>query len=59
MKKECKCKDWKKNVEIISLALTMNATHGFNTKGLKKKFKYCPWCGKELVDELEKGNQKK
>jgi len=52
--KECKCKDWKENISILNSGIYMNFAHGFNEKGLKKVFKYCPWCGKELKKGEEK-----
>lgn len=47
--KNCNCKDWKDNCEILDSAIVMGLTHGM--KGLKKSFDYCPWCGKTLVQE--------
>jgi len=48
---ECKCKDWKPNIEIINGYIVMNALHSYgNREGYTgKPFEYCPWCGKKLV----------
>lgn len=35
--KECKCEDWKENIEYLD----MNYYDG-------KEFEFCPWCGKKL-----------
>lgn len=47
--KECKCKDWKANIEILNSAVSFYFTH-FEFKGLKKSFIYCPYCRKKLVE---------
>ena len=44
--KECKCKDWKENIIILNSAIMLAINHGFES--VKKSFKYCPYCGKEL-----------
>ena len=49
--KECECKDWKENMEILSSAVVLHHSHGFG--GLKKSFNYCPYCGKVLVGVQE------
>lgn len=46
----CDCKDWEKEIIKISGAFTFMAVHGCGEYG-GKKFKYCPWCGKEVKDD--------
>ncbi len=50
--KECKCKDWKENMGIISSSLVLYSGHGFG--GIKKSFTYCPYCGHNLEEVKEK-----
>lgn len=46
--KECKCKDYQKNIGILDSAIMLYYTHN-NRKGLKKSFIHCPYCGKKLI----------
>jgi len=52
--KDCKCKDWEENKGFIDGALYHYTIHRFGR--LKKYFNYCPYCGKKLEDEDEKGS---
>ena len=45
----CDCKDWKENMPRIDSAVLFSALH--SNDGIKESFKYCPYCGKELIDE--------
>jgi hypothetical protein len=47
----CKCKEWIENIGKIDGAFEFKANHGCGDYN-GKKFKYCPWCGKELEDDL-------
>jgi hypothetical protein len=56
--KECKCKDWKENIPILSSALVLQDGH-FGGSGLKKNFDYCPYCGKRLLNTQTKSGRLK
>jgi hypothetical protein len=45
--RECKCKDWKKNIEHLNAGFTLMAVHGGGGYS-GKKIVFCPWCGKKL-----------
>lgn len=47
--KNCDCKKWKDNCNIIDSAIIMQGLRG--GEKLKNSFKYCPWCGKFLEQE--------
>ena len=47
----CICKDWQENIDILNAPYTLNLTAVEQYKG--KSFKYCPWCGKELIIKQE------
>jgi len=45
---KCDCKDWEENVGMIESAITLHISHGMG--GIKKSFKYCPYCGRCLIE---------
>jgi len=48
----CDCDDWKENMKIIDDYVIFHYNHfGVGYEG--KKFEYCPWCGKKLLEYLE------
>ncbi len=47
--KECKCKDWKRNIKILNSAILLYYNHGFGS--FKKSFDYCPYCSKKLKEK--------
>jgi len=46
--KMCNCFKWDKSIIHIEGAITLAHVHGIEYQGYP--FKYCPWCGKELID---------
>jgi len=44
---ECECIKWKDNIKnlINCLGFATGSNHAYKDG----KFKYCPWCGKELT----------
>lgn len=53
MKIGCKCKGWKRNINMINDSI-MNEARRWGHDGLEDRFSYCPWCGRELDDHSEK-----
>ena len=45
-KLNCTCKDWKENLPLLESAILLSIAHSH--KGIKKSFKFCPYCGLEL-----------
>ena len=43
------CKDWETGMNKINDFIVFGWTHRMLYDG--KKFVYCPWCGKKLVDK--------
>ena len=50
--KQCNCKDWKPNIEIINGFISMQTVMAWGNKDgyTGKPFVYCPWCGKKLKE---------
>ena len=46
---KCICRDWEENINLVAGPHTL----GFSAivKYAGKVFKYCPWCGNELIEE--------
>jgi hypothetical protein len=44
----CDCEDWKKWKIVEDSAWAFLYTHGIKYPSDGPKFKYCPFCGKEL-----------
>ena len=54
---ECPCEDYKKYVPIIDgmICSMWNVSHIPDFKGYTgKPMKFCPWCGKELIEVKKK-----
>ena len=53
--RKCECEDWENYIEVVcdwALAFQMK----FRYSDLDfKAFRYCPWCGKELLEGIEHG----
>jgi hypothetical protein len=55
----CDCDDWKKHWPIIIENQMMFCVQHFAVpKYTGKTFKFCPWCGEELVSNPVKLNEK-
>jgi len=48
---KCNCDGWKDSEPQIYGAQVLACTHGMPYTGAR--FKYCPWCGKELKSDDE------
>jgi len=44
---KCDCKDWQENIPMLESALILKIAHQHS--GIKKSFKFCPYCGKKLL----------
>lgn len=57
--RRCKCSEWDKNIGIINKSLTAIADIVFTANPKVQiqvvPFKYCPYCGKKLVECNDKG----
>ncbi len=53
--KQCACKDWKPNIEIINGFISMQTVMAWGNKDgyTGKPLVYCPWCGKKLKEVKE------
>lgn len=52
MSLDCTCQDWIENIEKLNAPLRLQTIRsGFTWQYDGKKFRYCPWCGKELSTE--------
>lgn len=49
MNVECKCKDWKENIDILNAPYRLHLTAVGEYRG--KKISFCPWCGRRLKKE--------
>ena len=50
----CTCKDWKPNIDKINAPITLQTLRSGGAYQFDgEPFHFCPWCGKELVDEQE------
>ena len=49
--KECACKEWHENIEIVKTMQTLDPMTGKVSKFAD--FKYCTFCGKKLIDIKE------
>lgn len=53
---KCTCEDWESNIKKINNMISMQANMAWGNKdgwdGMF--FKFCPWCGKKLI-EVEDG----
>lgn len=50
---ECDCEDWKKYIERVKAPeIFIQTTRPYVMKPYPKEgvFKYCPWCGKKLIE---------
>lgn len=47
---QCICSDWKDNIDKLNSGTLFMAMRGYGQYD-GKVFKYCPWCGKELVED--------
>ena len=50
--KQCKCPDWKSNVDFINNAMQIAAIHHFASN--LTPFLFCPYCGTKL-NEVKEG----
>ena len=50
----CDCEGWKSSANQIFGSQTLAWTHGISYTG--KIWKFCPWCGKTLVEEKKEEN---
>ena len=52
--KRCYCKEWLPNIEKINGPIIMQTLRSGGRYVFDgEPFNFCPWCGKELVDERE------
>lgn len=52
----CTCKEWKHGIdELNTMVLSAELTRGYVYTS--PPFKFCPWCGKELVENLDKSKE--
>lgn len=49
---KCDCNGWKKSMNPLNSGLTMASARGYEYTG--ETFKFCPWCGKELIEYEKK-----
>ena len=50
----CDCEYWKIGIEKVNAPITLqSASSGYVWQYDAKPFRFCPWCGKELVAEPE------
>lgn len=47
MRVKCKCKYWKKNIEILDAPYSLQLSAVGEYRG--KRFSFCPWCGRRLM----------
>ena len=47
----CNCADWEKEIKTITDLIVFASIHGIYHTG--KHFKFCPWCGRPLLNEKE------
>jgi hypothetical protein len=52
MNRNCDCEEWKSGRKALDGMTTFAWTHGIHYTG--GAFKFCPWCGKELIDSDNK-----
>lgn len=52
MRKICDCEGWKRSINNLNRGLSMASARGYNYDG--DMFRFCPWCGKELIDYEKK-----
>ena len=43
----CECRDWEEGMLEITSAQMLAFNYGYRYKG--KTFRFCPWCGKQLI----------
>ena len=53
-KLRCDCKDFKESFQQIIDAQIFCATRSYLKEYTGARFIYCPWCGKKLIEEIEK-----
>lgn len=49
--KECDCEEFKISMKSLDQCVMWAWAHGVNYTG--KEIKYCPWCGKELIERKD------
>lgn len=50
---KCECKEWNENIAKINDPIVLQSIRsGFKYQYDGKKFKFCPWCGHLLMEEV-------
>ncbi len=49
----CECEDFKLGMPQIIEVQKLHLTHPWIPKYTGKPFKFCPWCGKVLVEKVK------
>ena len=52
----CYCDHWEGNIKFITGPINAHAIRYSKIGYEGRAFKYCQWCGEELVEEREEGN---
>jgi hypothetical protein len=52
---KCDCEGWQKNFPAIKAQAIFCALQSAGPKYDGDKFKFCPWCGSELMNSLTNG----
>jgi len=55
----CNCKDFSANMYEINCAISMANIHSCKLSKEFIYFRYCPWCGKQLIDDQKEKNNYK
>jgi len=51
MGSDCTCEEWEPNLKAINGCIANSANHHCPLPDTYIPFRYCPWCGKQLIDE--------
>lgn len=49
---KCECNEWRRSILALNHGLSMASARGYQYCGAL--FKFCPWCGKELIEDEKK-----
>lgn len=48
----CFCDDWDEQIALVNAPIILQQARNPQHKYTGKMFKFCPWCGQHLIEEI-------